>query len=599
MANLAKLVVNLEAQTAKYQRELEKANRKLDRFARNQKRQLAQISNAFKAIGIAIATAFSVKAINAIRRLTIEAAANADALGKQADILGFTTEKLAAYQLAARLSGSSNQGLEKGIKKLSKSIVDATNGLTTYTRAFDALKLSPSELKRLSPDQQFEKVAQAFSNLTTQTEKVSVAYDLFGGRNTQLIKLMELVGDEMSKLEDDTKRWGLAITRIDAAKIEDARDAYERAGTAVDGLATQLAIKLAPVVTDIADRFSNAISASDGFFATIGAFIAQGTNDLKKRADDLRGEIELLTNSSQFQFGTGKAKEDLDARLALLAAELSFTQDVLNQQKRIEEQLQQQALLIEELTLPEATERDDFLKVALERAGERLDALAERFRTTYATVEQEVAKKLEDFDLVAHMFPDDERDRIRAAIRDALNVEELEEEAFAPLERKTDKFFKDLIDKSKEVDDTWKDLGLTFESAFEDAIVEGRKLSDVLKGLLQDILRIIVRKTITEPLGNAVAGFFSDTFGGARADGGPVSPGKTFLVGERGPEFFTPSRSGHIVPMGAGGGAVSYTISIDSRSDRAQIMTEMGPLLERTVQITENRLRRDKDIGRF
>jgi hypothetical protein len=37
-------------------------------------------------------------------------------------------------------------------------------------------------------------------------------------------------------------------------------------------------------------------------------------------------------------------------------------------------------------------------------------------------------------------------------------------------------------------------------------------------------------------------------FGGARAGGGPVGVGRTYLVGERGPELFTPGVSGNIVP---------------------------------------------------
>lgn len=37
----------------------------------------------------------------------------------------------------------------------------------------------------------------------------------------------------------------------------------------------------------------------------------------------------------------------------------------------------------------------------------------------------------------------------------------------------------------------------------------------------------------------------------ARASGGPVSAGSTYLVGEEGPELFTPSRSGYIIPNGA------------------------------------------------
>ena len=37
-------------------------------------------------------------------------------------------------------------------------------------------------------------------------------------------------------------------------------------------------------------------------------------------------------------------------------------------------------------------------------------------------------------------------------------------------------------------------------------------------------------------------------FGGARADGGPVRRGTSYLVGERGPEIFTPRASGTITP---------------------------------------------------
>ena len=38
------------------------------------------------------------------------------------------------------------------------------------------------------------------------------------------------------------------------------------------------------------------------------------------------------------------------------------------------------------------------------------------------------------------------------------------------------------------------------------------------------------------------------TAGGRRAAGGPVTPGETFLVGERGPELFRPNNAGNIIP---------------------------------------------------
>lgn len=62
--------------------------------------------------------------------------------------------------------------------------------------------------------------------------------------------------------------------------------------------------------------------------------------------------------------------------------------------------------------------------------------------------------------------------------------------------------------QTEELNDIAEELGLTFSSAFEDAIIQGEGLREVLKGIAQDILRIYVRTQITKP----AAGFFGDLF---------------------------------------------------------------------------------------
>ncbi|MGN2393402.1 phage tail tape measure protein, partial [Pelomicrobium sp. G1] len=63
---------------------------------------------------------------------------------------------------------------------------------------------------------------------------------------------------------------------------------------------------------------------------------------------------------------------------------------------------------------------------------------------------------------------------------------------------------------------------MTFSSAFEDAIVRGRKLSDVLRGLAQDVTRLFVRRTAVEPLAKAAEGFFGSLLSGFFHAGGVV-----------------------------------------------------------------------------
>jgi hypothetical protein len=63
---------------------------------------------------------------------------------------------------------------------------------------------------------------------------------------------------------------------------------------------------------------------------------------------------------------------------------------------------------------------------------------------------------------------------------------------------------------------------------------------------------------------NAVSGAFnsaSNFITGARAGGGPVSSGRTYLVGENGPELFTPSAGGSIISNSGSGGGLNITIT--------------------------------------
>jgi hypothetical protein len=52
-----------------------------------------------------------------------------------------------------------------------------------------------------------------------------------------------------------------------------------------------------------------------------------------------------------------------------------------------------------------------------------------------------------------------------------------------------------------------------------------------------------------------------------RAHGGPVNAGQTYMVGEQGPELFTPQRSGAIIPNGAMGGGATNNITINTAAD--------------------------------
>jgi len=65
---------------------------------------------------------------------------------------------------------------------------------------------------------------------------------------------------------------------------------------------------------------------------------------------------------------------------------------------------------------------------------------------------------------------------------------------------------------------------------------------------------------------------------GERALGGSVSTGGTYLVGERGPELFSPSTSGTIIPNNKLGGEGSVTINISGNNFNSE--TDMRKMVE-------------------
>jgi hypothetical protein len=155
--------------------------------------------------------------------------------------------------------------------------------------------------------------------------------------------------------------------------------------------------------------------------------------------------------------------------------------------------------------------------------------------------------------------------------------------------------------------DAARELGLTFSSAFEDAIIRGRRFSEVLRGIGQDIARIIARRTITEPLGNAISsalsGFSLDSIGSwlgglFRAEGGPVTAGQPYIVGERGPEWFVPRQSGTVLPngMSPGGTTINTSIAIDARGADAGVEARLrvlaGQIARQASAMTLDAIRR-------
>ena len=84
-----------------------------------------------------------------------------------------------------------------------------------------------------------------------------------------------------------------------------------------------------------------------------------------------------------------------------------------------------------------------------------------------------------------------------------------------------------------------------------------KKLTDALT---RDLRRFAIDSLVRQPVHNLVSGLLTNVFGGARANGGFVAPRQSYLVGERGPELFTPAGAGNVRPFSARGVTVNIAL---------------------------------------
>ena len=115
----------------------------------------------------------------------------------------------------------------------------------------------------------------------------------------------------------------------------------------------------------------------------------------------------------------------------------------------------------------------------------------------------------------------------------------------------------------------YRSIGATIQDGLVDAIqgaIDGTKtLGDVARSVFSQIQRSLIQFGVNSLLTGLFPG--SSFF---RANGGPVSTGKNYIVGERGPEMFVPNSGGRIVPNHNLGGSTNVVVNVDASGSNVQ-----------------------------
>lgn len=622
--NLGSLVVSLGLDAAEFTKGLSKSEYQAQQFARNVEKGIEFARNSFVALaGAAVAAA-------AVVNRQAENIADFQGLAEK---IGDSAEAVASLKLASDVSGVALDSVAAASVKLTSALAKTDDEAKGVGAAIGAIGLNVEEFKRLSPVEQIDAVAQAFAGYEDNAQKTAVAVQLFGKSGAELIPLFNdladgaerqvtLTQEQIEAADAYTKQVARLRSEIDSLVQTTAADAIP----ALSAMAQMLqdVLRYSTSATEGVNLFGLALAGAQTVMETLIVVGSDVAYVFRTIGDTIGAYMAVAERLINFDLAGAKAigeayRESSEERRAALDR---FQKQILNPIRfSADDQSDAEARRLG-LTKskpginfnpngPEEkkkeTDKGSFLDYQ-QQVTQRVGNLLENSDVIQAQIYADTLKQLDDLYFSGALGADLYNSSVQkltgatSSAKDAASKFAEEQKRLADLLGATEsagiekqrqdmelltKALQDgvisekqyleavtarldlVAQKTKEAKTFAEEFGLSFSSAFEDAVVGGEKFSNVLKGLADDILRIIVRQQVTEPLGKAVSGIdwgglFSNLIGGTRANGGPVTGGTSYLVGERGPEIFTPASTGRITANGAGGGPMTVRIVNES-----------------------------------
>lgn len=236
-------------------------------------RRVGAIGTRFAAVGAgasAAGAAILAPIAAAVRKFT----SVGDTLDKMSARTGVGVEALAELGFAAEQGGTDLAQVEKGFAKLSQTVFDAGRGLSTANDALAALGLNYRKLAGLSPEQQFQAVADALADVTDASKRGAIAQAIFGRSGRQLLPMLTT----LREVRQEARDLGLVLSKTDTDNAAKLSDAFNRIKRTIGGAFLQVGaavaeplLKALDVITKITAQVNHWVAANRALVQQIAA----------------------------------------------------------------------------------------------------------------------------------------------------------------------------------------------------------------------------------------------------------------------------------------------------------------------------------------
>lgn len=618
---------NNPALTARMDLSLEAFERKLDQTGELADRAVKQIEDTFAKANIGLGGAALGGVLGAIGAFSIGkfveqvVAANHElaTLDANAEKVGLTVQRFQELKFAANLGGIADDKFNEGVNGLGEKLAEAARKENDLSKLFDAnnVKLKDSKDNVIGFNEALLKSADLIRNGRNEFDKIKIAAAV--GLSKEWVQALTggsaafdhlaatakdagaIVSDEtIEKAKEFDKQWSDATTRWNAKFKSDILDLLPFLDEVVDK---------AIEVSSYAKEVGKGIAGFGGGFyndlKNISAEVSAAVNNQDYGA--LFSALKNIINGNNFQGYTLQQLQALDNYLKLIGTDASAVEERIRQVQNLNQGEEGATKSPLRITIPvgnptklpgdnDESKSRNFYQVAQDRIRRQTELLTAEAATIGKTREEQ-AKARAEADLMnaarqaGIALTDEEKQNIDALAAAYAKQAESVARAKQAFQQQQEllKFSGDQLLQFLNNADTWsgkltqslQKVASAFFLAAQQALLLG---SGPLAGLFG---------TASTTQG-AVGGIFGQLFGvgktaaapatdpwsglgiAGRAEGGPVEAGKPYIVGEKRPELFVPTRSGTIVPSIAAGGETQVVVNNYS-SEPSRVNKTKGP----------------------
>ncbi len=214
------------------------------------KRGLSGLTDTAKSVNGVLANLGAAVSVAGLTAMVKSAIDTGDALDDMSQRVGVSVETLSVWKPVAEQSGVSGESFERGLRKLSTTMLEAATGSEDAARGLEAVgvEFKNQDGTLRATDQVLLDLAERFKAMPDGAEKTALAVQLFGKSGAELIPFLNQGRDGINELAAEMQALGVQMSSETAAQAGNFNDALDKLKLATTSIGNQIIASLLPAM---------------------------------------------------------------------------------------------------------------------------------------------------------------------------------------------------------------------------------------------------------------------------------------------------------------------------------------------------------------